>query len=309
MKFETEQEALVPVLDKEKRNHFILISLMTIFFVCGPLLIVVNSHILKTFPYPIFTAALGQVATFVVCACSTKSDDIRTITPSFAFQNVLPVGITSAGALMFGNALYMHVSVSFAQVLKSFTPILLVVLLKITGVEEMSLPIALCVTMISVGGIISCTGRPEVTEFGMFIGVMSSLSEALRLLLSQRLLNKSHLSESENLYYMTLITSLTMASCSVVVELPHFKPHKVSHEIGLWIIVASVLGVVVNVISLVMIKHISSVILKIMSMARNAALVLVSVVILGEDITWVQATGYCISIIFFGVYNFLKMQK
>lgn len=65
---------------------------------------------------------------------------------------------------------------------------------------------------------------------------------------------------------------------------------------------ASVLGVLVNISTMLMIKYTGSVSLKLLATARNAGLVLYAVLLGGEATTVTQVVGYAICVTFFIVY-------
>ena len=58
-----------------------------------------------------------------------------------------------------------------------------------------------------------------------------------------------------------------------------------------------------------MIKRTSSVMVKLLGTARNAGLVLISALALGEEVTLQQAAGYAVCLGFFAAYNYYKMTE
>ena len=48
---------------------------------------------------------------------------------------------------------------------------------------------------------------------------------------------------------------------------------------------------------------------KLLGTARNAGLVLISALALGEEVTLQQAAGYALCLIFFALYNYYKMTE
>jgi len=48
---------------------------------------------------------------------------------------------------------------------------------------------------------------------------------------------------------------------------------------------------------------------KILGTARNAGLVLLSALVMGEEVTAQQAAGYALCLGFFGAYNYYKMTE
>lgn len=58
------------------------------------------------------------------------------VTWSFWLKRIVPVGACTASTLAFGNAVYLHLSVAFIQMLKSFTPCIVLVVVVIAGMEK-----------------------------------------------------------------------------------------------------------------------------------------------------------------------------
>ena len=118
----------------------------------GPALILVNKQILTTygFGYPMLVSGLGQAssaigATFVVKIMKWQplSDQAQKMTWSFHRRNMVVVGAAFAASLCFGNAGYMYLTVSFVQMLKAFTPCVVVAMLYVTGVDSPSQKVSL----------------------------------------------------------------------------------------------------------------------------------------------------------------------
>jgi len=70
-----------------------------------------------------------------------------------------------------------------------------------------------------------------------------------------------------------------------------------------------VAGFLVNIAGSLLTKRTSAMTLKTMTMARNAALVLFSALVMGETITSLEATGYTLLLGFFVVYTVAKAHE
>jgi hypothetical protein len=90
-------------------------------------LILLNSHLLSHgFHFPMALAGLGMafsgLASFLVCRVFRLVEARRAVTPRFM-----------ALTLHFGNLVYLHLTVSFIQMLKAFTPIITMLFLFAAG--------------------------------------------------------------------------------------------------------------------------------------------------------------------------------
>ena len=308
---ETEERLLRNTNSNIKPNNYnnllkLLYLLTFIFF--GPILIVLNSKTLQNFPYPILLSFFGQLTTFMFTFILYLVGKIKiNVNTRFFVNNIMPLSVCSAGALIFGNMLYLYISVSFAQMLKSFTPLVLLLLLYITKTEKISKKVTACVCFISIGGIMSSSGRTSITSIGIVLSILSSICESLRLLLSQRLLCNLNIEPFEAILYMSFNCSLIMFIICIPLEIIYINYAQLTMDVFQNILLCGFLGLIVNFISVFIIKHISSIVLKLIGTTRNAGLVLFSVLFLKEEVTILQFSGYCLSVFSFFVYNYLKM--
>ena len=74
-----------------------------------------------------------------------------------------------------------------------------------------------------------------------------------------------------------------------------------------WLFVGSAgLGIFVSFSSFLVIKSTNSVTLKVLGTARSAGLVVWSALVLGENVTTLEGSGYTLSLLAFAAYNYLK---
>ena len=72
---------------------------------------------------------------------------------------------------------------------------------------------------------------------------------------------------------------------------------------------SALLGVVASMLTFLVIKLTNSVTLKVINTARNAAFVLVTVTVLGEEASGLQICGYCVSLAAFSAYTYFKLNR
>ena len=114
------------------------------------------------------------------------------------------------------------------------------------------------------------------------------------------------------LYYMAPAGAFCMIMLVVTCELKtmlatgafwiiHNNP---AHFLG-----ASALGFVLNILSFMILKASSAVLLKGISVSRTAALVLFCAVFLGEEVSLLEGVGYVISLACFIWYNAIRIEN
>eukprot|EP00035_Acanthoeca_spectabilis_P012270 m.218821 g.218821 ORF g.218821 m.218821 type:complete len:274 (-) comp15572_c0_seq5:1709-2530(-) len=183
----------------------------------GPTIILVNKHILSdlNFPYPYALTCMGLLcsslfSTVLVQCGAVECRNSATVTSTFYFKRVLPIGAFQALAMGFGTVAYLSLTVAFIQMLKAFTPVITLVIVYLFGVEVPSKQIVLAVTAISIGTFLAVLGELQLDLYGAVIHEVSAVAEGVRLVLMQVLLQQLRFSPLEGLYYMAPAGSVCM---------------------------------------------------------------------------------------------------
>ena len=141
---------------------------------------------------------------------------------------------------------------------------------------------------------------------------MGIFSEAVRLVLTQKLLKHHKFDVVESQYFLAPIGAGFLIAGASVHEIPR------ALEAGAWTTVqdnprtffaSAILGVVASFMTMIVIKKTNSVTLKVLNTARNAAFVLFTVFFMQEAASPLQLLGYSLSLAAFSVYSWLKTQN
>ena len=91
------------------------------------------------FKYPVTLSGLGQgfsaLAAFTTCRVLKWVPAEKRVDAKFFAARMLPVGFFNATTLMFGNAVYLYLTVAFIQMLKAFTPVITMIGLFLASME------------------------------------------------------------------------------------------------------------------------------------------------------------------------------
>ena len=300
--------------------HLVTALFVIVYLLVGPALILANKRLLKDvgFHFPMMVSGLGQASSAVGSFVAVRVLKLQPLTQSdritwrFYLKNMCVVGAATAASLCFGNAGYLYLTVSFVQILKAFTPVFVVAMLFLTGIATPSARVVFSVLMIAVGTAIAAAGEVNFNLLGLAVMFCAETCEALRLVLTQKLLTNLKFAAMEGLYYMAPICTCWMWGLAAIIELPTARREGAFALVPLHargFAMAALLGFLVNVASFLVIKRTSSVMLKLMGTARNAGLVLFSAVFLHETITLTQTAGYAMCLAFFGLYNYYSIMK
>uniref|UniRef100_A0A7S4F811 Sugar phosphate transporter domain-containing protein n=2 Tax=Chrysotila carterae TaxID=13221 RepID=A0A7S4F811_CHRCT len=204
----------------------------------------------------------------------------------------------------------MYLTITFTQMLSAFTPSVTLLLLYLTGTDSPTPRATAAVLFISLGCALSSYGEGHFDMVGVAFRCVGIFTEALRLVLTQRLLKHHKLNVLESQYHLAPIGASCLLLGASVAELP-----RAVSEGALDLVVSNplpfaasaLLGVAASFMTFLVIKVTNSVTLKVLNTARNAAFVLFTVTFLHEEASTLQLVGYSMSLLSFAVYTYVKV--
>ncbi|KAL6578190.1 hypothetical protein OROMI_010518 [Orobanche minor] len=173
------------------------------------------------FPFPITLTMIhmgfsGLVAFFLIRVFKVVSPVKMTF--KIYATCVIPISAFFASSLWFGNTAYLFISVAFIQMLKALMPVATFLMAVICGTDKLRCDLFLNMVLVSFGVVISSYGEIHFNVVGTMYQVTGIVAEALRLVLTQVLLQKKGLT-------LNPITSLYyIAPCSFRVSLYTLVP-------------------------------------------------------------------------------------
>lgn len=291
------------------------LSYALLYLIASPTAILVNKWLMKDygFGYPVMVSAFGQLTTaFCAWVCVRffgVSIDTGSRVPT---MNMVLLGGASALALTLGQYPYLYLTVAFIQMLKAFSPAYMVFFLYMMGVEKPSRRVVGCVLGLSVCTCIASAGEVNFNVIGVLFMTGASCSDAVRLVVAQKLLSNHKMNPLETLYYTAPVCLLWMVPAALITELPAALQHNsfvIMRRHPAVFIMSGFSGFFVNISSFLLVKRTSSMSLKTMTMARNGGLVMVSALFMGETITTIETVGYSGLLFFFSLYTMVKSQE
>lgn len=171
--------------------------------------ILFNKYILAFggFPFPItltvwhmlFSSSIAAVLVWTGAVPSTEGMDARRYASA-----VMPIGALFAGTLWLGNAAYLHLSVSFIQMLKALMPAAVYAVGCLFSTEMFAWKCVANMVIITVGVALASAGEVALVPVGVAMQLGSVLTESTRLALVQILLQRRgfKLNPITTLYYV-----------------------------------------------------------------------------------------------------------
>ena len=281
-----------------------------LFFVLGPSLILINNHVFNKlhYKYPIFFSSLGIVGVVFVTRIAHTFGWIEVkkhLSTEFWVTRILPIGLLSAATIGTGNAVYLHLSVSFTQMLKALTPVYILLCLVLFKVETPSSLVVAAVSVISVGTMIASMGELNFSWTGFVLQSLADLFEGSRLVLLQMILTHN-MTPIESMYYISPATAFCQLAMVLVYERDALMKEANWDIVAAqwhWFIAGMLLGICINFIGMFVIKHTSGLMLKLIGVVRNNCLVLFSILFMGEKTSLLQMLGYIVSVVGFVWYT------
>lgn len=251
----------------------------------------------------------GIVAQIVVRLGFVNLQRKEAVEGALWYKRVLPVGLAHAGTLAFGNTVYLLLNVGFIQMLKSFTPVIIMITAYIARIENPSYPVIYSILVISVGTAATCSFTPQLSLIGLFVMFMAEATEAIRLVLTQFLLQNLKFGVVEGQYVLAPASAFWLFLASAFYEFPAMQKANAFAVIvanPLTFMAASSMGLGVNFLSYFVIQATSSLTMKVLGTVRNILTILIGVMLFGEVIQFKEACGYGIALLGFAAYNAAK---
>jgi hypothetical protein len=168
------------------------------------------------------------------------------------------------------------------------------------------------VAAIAAGTALSAYGEVAFSAVGVGIMLVSSVSESLRLVMTQYLLVGLKMGPIEGAMYLGPACFFWLALGAAALE---WRPLLATGGLAIaarhWVLflVAACMGFLINVLAFATIKLASSLTLKVLGTVKNALLIVAAMVMYGEVVTSTQAWGYMASTGAFGWYTYIKMHQ
>jgi drug/metabolite transporter (DMT)-like permease len=225
------------------------------------------------------------------------------------YKRVLPVGFAYALTLGFGNAVYLLLDVGFIQMLKSFTPVVILFTAYIARIESPNRPVFLSILVICVGTAATCSFTPQLSLLGLLTMFIAEFAESVRLILTQYLLKNLKFSVIEGQYVLSPASAFWLFLASVVLEFNKMRESGAFTTIlqnPLTFMAASSMGLGINFLSYYVMQATSALTMKVLGTVRNLFTIVVGVLIYGEIVPPNQALGYAVALAGVVAYNMAK---
>ncbi|QCD98329.1 DNA repair protein REV1 [Vigna unguiculata] len=222
---------------------------------------------------------------------------------------VVPISAFFSASLWFGNTAYLFISVAFIQMLKALMPVATFLVAVTCGTEKLRCDVFWNMVLVSVGVVISSYGEIQFNVLGTVYQVTGIVAEALRLVLTQVLLQKKglNLNPITSLYYIAPCSFVFLFIPWYILEKPEMEdPHM---QFNFWIFFSNaVCAFTLNLSTFLVIGRTGAVTIRVAGVLKDWLLITLSTVLFPESkITGLNIIGYAIALIGVVIYNYLKL--
>ncbi|XP_041018634.1 probable sugar phosphate/phosphate translocator At3g17430 [Juglans microcarpa x Juglans regia] len=299
------------------KQHLLTYIYLLVYIVLSSGVILYNKWVLSTkyfnFPYPITLTMIhmgfsGAVAFFLIRIFKV----VAPIKMTFKIYAtcVVPISTFFASSLWFGNTAYLYISVAFIQMLKALMPVATFLTAVVCGTDKLRCDVFLNMLLVSVGVVISSYGEIHFNVLGTAYQVMGMFGEALRLVLTQVLLQKKGLTLNPitSLYYIAPCSFVFLFVPWYFLEKPVMEVSQI--QFNFWIFFSNALcALALNFSIFLVIGRTGAVTIRVAGVLKDWILIALSTALFPESIiTSLNIIGYAIALCGVIVYNYLKVR-
>ncbi|GBF90091.1 sugar phosphate phosphate translocator [Raphidocelis subcapitata] len=277
--------------------------------------ILVNKWILDPqlggFPFPLTLAATHMAFCSALAAGAVKLRLVEApaLPPQVYVRGVLPIGALFAVTLWASNAAYLHLSVSFIQMIKATMPLLVYLVGAAAGAERLERSALANMALVVAGVLVASYGEVRFVVAGVLLQALSLCAEAVRLVMVQLLLQGRgvRLNPITTMYYVApvclacLLPAFAVSEARAVLAGP---PVPAARLLG-----SAAAAFALNCSVFLLIGRTSALTMNVGGVVKDWMLIAASVALHGSVVTRLQVAGYGVAIAGVLWYNVSKIRK
>jgi drug/metabolite transporter (DMT)-like permease len=254
-----------------------------------------------------------------------------TVDSSVIKTKVFPIAALFAVSLICANKAYLFLSVSYIQViyffisfllcsyfilfsrkqmLKASTPVVVLIISIVGGLENSTFIELNIVMLISLGVALASLGELMFSWNGFVFQVLAIVAEASRLVLTGLILKKYKLDSLSTLYYVAPLCAVLNGICCLYFEWSFLPWERIFtyQFIGL-LILNGLVAFSLNIASVMLIGHTSALTLTLAGIVKDILLVFLSMSIFLSPVTILQFLGYAVALLALNLHKEYKKNQ
>ncbi|XP_021767411.1 probable sugar phosphate/phosphate translocator At1g06470 [Chenopodium quinoa] len=235
------------------------------------------------------------------------------------FSKVFPTALATALDINLSNASLVFISVTFATMCKSASPIFLLVFAFAFRLESPSVKLFGIILVISFGILLTVAKETEFEFWGFIFVMLAAVMSGFRWCMTQILLQKESYGLKNPLTFMSYVTPIMALATGLMSllldpwhEFPQNEYFNSSWHITrscLLMLFGGTLAFFMVLTEYVLISVTSAMTVTVAGIVKEAVTIIVAVFYFHDDFTWLKGIGLLIIMIGVGLFNWYKYQK
>ncbi|KAK1302092.1 putative sugar phosphate/phosphate translocator [Acorus calamus] len=279
---------------------------------------------LGKFPAPLLMNTVhflmqAVMSRIIICCRSRRSESAVSMTWRDYFIRVVPTAIGTALDINLSNASLVFISVTFATMCKSASPIFLLMFAFAFKLESPSVKLLGIIFVISVGVLLTVAKETEFEFLGFVFVMLASVMSGFRWSMTQILLQKDAYGLKDPITLMSNVTpvmAIATAIFSLVMD-PWDKFEKNYYFNNLWHIARSCLLMLIGgllaffmvLTEYILVSATSAVTVTIAGVVKEAVTIVVAVLYFHDQFTLLKGVGLFTIMVGVSLFNWYKYQK
>ncbi|KAJ7275715.1 TPT-domain-containing protein [Mycena rebaudengoi] len=265
--------------------------------------ILYNNYLYNTleFKFPVFLVTwhllFSTIGTRVLQRTTNLLDGTKDVNMNkdMFLRSILPISLLFSGSLILSNSAYLHLSISFIQMLKAFNAVAVLVISWSFRIAEPNRKLALIVFMISFGVALTSKGELRFSLLGFIIQAAAVVCESSRLVMIEVLLHGTKMDPLVSLHYYAPVCALIN-----LIFLPFTEglaPFYQLAQIGPLILLSNAfIAFFLNVAAVFLVGVGSGLVLTLAGVFKDILLITSSALLFGAQVAPLQIFGYSIAL-------------
>ena len=331
------QPAVLPVVDPKSwwQRNLKRVGYILSYYVLSITVSVFNAYVIGTshynFSFPLFisgTSALVQCAYAIVCLwlLGILKPTVKRITWGQFVWAVLPCAIASSLDVGISNSALKYVSLSFYTMVKSSSPVFVLVCAFALGLERPSAPLLGIMALIGSGVLMTVWSDTRFDVLGFLIVLSAAMLSGIRWSLTQIIIEEAdHTGDARKLtssgplatiLYLAPIAFVSLTALSGLIE--GFGEVAASKNFSSWgdagrslgiIWIAGTLTFLLILVEYKVVQETSVLTFSVSGIFKEIALITISMALFGDRLLPINYVGIAISISGIALYNYLRYLK
>lgn len=263
------------------------------------------------FRYPIILTCwhlvFATLATQLLARTTSLLDSRHSlpINSRFYLRTIVPIGLLYSGSLVCSNLVYLWLSVSFIQMLKSASPVVVLFFSWLWGLVDPTTSKLINIFVIVIGVAIASFGEIQFSWIGFMFQCGGIVFEAMRLVLIQVMLSSEGLKMDPlvGLYYYAPVCAVMNLFVALGSEVPKFEMQHLWDAGPFMLLLNALVAFMLNIASVCLIGKTSGLVMTLTGILKSILLVIISIVIWHTEITLMQAFGYLVALVGLTYYS------